>query len=258
MGRIPTFVVIIIGVVLIVGLSALMIFVVLKPQQEQLTDLEQKLDSEKKVAARIEQAEQGLADVTQEWLTKQKELARLMATRSIPISLGHPAAAMVALWYEYREDLPPLIERWVESCGCVIESGVSFPAPEMTPPAPPPGGFMQVPGGQTITLTISGSLVDLERLYRSLNRFPRIVTVGELVMEGVGNNLRARVPLKFYLLCEVPRGVAAAGAGPPEGVGRRGPGMGRRGRGMGPEGEAGPEAPMEEMEEDVAADEVPP
>ena len=36
MGRIPTFVIIIVGVVLIVGVSALMMFMMLKPQQVRL------------------------------------------------------------------------------------------------------------------------------------------------------------------------------------------------------------------------------
>jgi hypothetical protein len=104
----------------------------------------------------------------------------------------------------------------------------------MTPPAAPASGFMQIPNNQTITLTVQGTLTQIERLYRSLGSFERVVTVSNLVLEPVEgtNQLRAQVPFKFYLLVEAPKGAAApaAGSGPPgmgpEGMG--GPGMGEQ------------------------------
>lgn len=221
MGRIPTVAVIAIGLVLILGLSAVMFFVVLKPAREELGEVTAKYEERKAVADQLESAKAELAQVTAEWLDKQAQLQELRETRSIPISFAHPAAAMIALWYEYREDLPPLIQDWVESMGCTIENGATFPAPPMTPPAAPPSGFLQVPAGQTITLTVSGTLQALERLYRSLDQFPRVVTVSQLVMQvagdGGGEILEAQVPFKFYLLVEAPATAAAApaaGGGP--------------------------------------------
>ncbi len=249
MGRIPTVAVIAIGLVLILGASALMFFMVLKPQNEDLEAVKGKLEARTAVAARLDQAETDLAQVEADWLEKQAQLQALRETRSIPISFAHPAAAMIALWYEYREDLPPLIEDWAEATGCTIESGASFPAPAMTPPAAPPSGFLQVPAGQTITLTVSGTLTALERLYRSLDQFPRVVTVGQLVVQAQGDQLSAQVPLNFYLLVEAPAGAAApaatggggemmpgGGGMPPEIMGEpMPPGM--------PEGGAPPDAP---------------
>ncbi len=257
MGRIPTIAVIAIGLVLIIGLSAVMMFVVLKPQQEELQAVRGQLKKRQDVAARFDSATAKLEAVTAEWLEKQDQLQALRETRSIPISFAHPAGAMIALWYEYREDLPPLIEDWVESTGCTIESGASFPAPAMSPPSAPPSGFLQVPEGQTITLAVSGDLTSLERLYRSLDQFPRVVTVSQLVMESdeTGNILRAQVPFKFYLLVEAPAGAAPAAGG---GGGMAGPGMGP---GMGPEmmepgvepggppGPGMPDAPPEDIPE---------
>jgi len=234
MGRIPTIAVIAIGLVLIIGLSAVMHFVVLKPQREELDAVQAQLKARQEVADRLGDATAKLEAVTAEWLEKQDQLQALRETRSIPISFAHPAGAMVALWYEYREDLPPLIEDWVESTGCTIESGASFPAPAMSPPSAPASGFLQVPDGQTITLAVSGDLTSLERLYRSLDQFPRVVTVSQLVMESdeTGNILRAQVPFKFYLLVEAP-----AGAAPAAGGGGAAP--------MGAEGMMGPEGMME-------------
>jgi len=249
MGRIPTFVIIIIGVVLVIGLSALMFFMVLKPEQQKLAEAVKQYEEEKAVADRLPQATAQLEQVTAEWLAKQAQLKELMRTRSIPISFAHPATAMIALWYEYREDLPPLIQRWIESTGCRIESSASFPAPPMTPPAPPPSGFMQIPEGQTITLTIAGDLASLERLYRSLNRFQRIVTVNQLIIQGEGDNLRAQVPFKFYLLAEVPAAAAAPApsggppGGPPGGAPGGAPGVAPSEGGPSEEGGGGEEAP---------------
>jgi Tfp pilus assembly protein PilO len=224
MGRIPTFVIIIMGVVLILGLSALVFFVVLQPKREELAALAEQLRQEQEVAARAAQAQQELDRVKQEWLEAKARLASLMEARSMPISFGQPAAAMIALWYEYREDLAPLIERWITSTGCVIESDASFPAPPMTPPVAPGNGFLQVPEGQTITLTVGGSLDALERLYKSLGQLPRVVTVGQLVITGEGDDLRAQVPFKFYLLCEEPPQAAAPAAAPGAGAGAEAPG----------------------------------
>ncbi|HCA48172.1 MAG TPA: hypothetical protein DEP45_12720 [Armatimonadetes bacterium] len=139
---------------------------------------------------------------------------------------------MIALWYEYRHDLVPVIEDWVRSTGCTIESGASFPAPPMTPPTAPASGFMQIPAEQPVSLTVSGTLQQIERLYRSLDQFPRIVTISDLVLmpTGEGDRLQAPINLSIYLLVEAPAAPAPAAAAPAPGGG-------------GPEGEMPPDAP---------------
>lgn len=262
MGRIPTWAVILIGVFLLVGTGVLVFMLMIKPAQAALSDAEAKLAEEQKVADRLETAEANLEEVTEKWLKAQDELQELREARSIPISFGHPAGAMIALWYEYRHDLVPLIEDWVQSSGCTIESGASFPPPPMTPPAPPPSGFMQIPGGQTITLTISGTLNEIERLYRSLDQFERVVTISDLVLaptEPGSDTLESQIALKIYLLVEAPPGAAPApAAGPGGGMPGMEPGM-EGGMppepGMPPEGDMPPEGGMDEpdagMDEDM-------
>ncbi|MGI5816674.1 MAG: hypothetical protein ACOX9R_01110 [Armatimonadota bacterium] len=221
MGRIPTWAVALIGVFLLAGIGVLVFMLMIKPAQEELAEREGQLNEEQQVAARLDTAKADLDRVTGDWLAAQDELQNLRKARSIPISFGHPAGAMIALWYEFRHDLVPLIEDWVQASGCTIESGASFPAPPMTPPAPPPSGFMQIPDGQTVGLTVSGTLSQIERLYRSLHEFERVVTISDLVMAPtqLGSDiLQAQIALKFYLLVEAPPGAAPAVGMPGEGM----------------------------------------
>ncbi|NLO05521.1 MAG: hypothetical protein GX131_06780 [candidate division WS1 bacterium] len=221
MGRIPTWAIMLIGVFLLAGIGAAVFMLMIKPERELLAEVQAKLEEEQGVANQLATAEADLADVQARWLAAQDQLQALRDARSIPISFGHPAGAMVALWYEYREDLPPLIEDWVQSTGLTLESGASFPAPQMVPPSAPPSGFMQVPDGQTINLTVSGTLTQLERLYKSLHEFERVVTISDLVMEPLpgGDRVRSPLNLKFYVLVEAPPAPAApAGGGPDEGM----------------------------------------
>lgn len=197
------------GALLAGGIFALMWFMMISPEREVLAEKEEELAAEQSVADRLDATKAELEQVTEEWLEAQDELLELRRVRSRPISFGHPAAAMTTLWYEYREDLPPLIEEWIEATGCTIESSASFPAPPMTPPQAPPSGFLHVPEGQTITLTVSGTLSDIERLYHSLHLFPRVVTVSQLILQPVNGRMQAQVPFKFYLIVEGPPTAAA-------------------------------------------------
>ncbi len=192
------------GVLLAGGIFALMWFMMISPEREELAEVQSELEEEQRVADQLDAKQAEYEELTEEWLEAQDELAQLRRERSRPISFAHPAAAMTTLWYEYREDLPPLIEEWVESTGVRIESGASFPAPPMTPPVAPASGFLQVPEGQTITLTVSGTLSDIERIYHSLHLFPRVVTVADLQLQPDGDLLRAQLPFNFYLIVEAP------------------------------------------------------
>ena len=202
------------GAILAGGIFALMWFLLISPEREILAEVEAELAARQAVADRLDATERELVEVTEEWLEAQERLAELRRVRSRPISFGHPAGAMTTLWYEYREDLPPLIEEWIEATGVTLESGASFPAPPMTPPSAPPSGFLQVPAGQTITLTVSGTLSDVERLYHSLHLFPRVVTVSQLVLQPRDGLITAQVPFKFYLIVEAPPAAPAPAAAP--------------------------------------------
>ena len=237
MGRIAPIAIMIIGVVLIIGLSAAAFFVLIKPQNEALAELRTDLEEEEEVAAQLDSAKDELLKMTKRWNKAQADLEKTQKQRSIPVSFTQPITAMISLWPEYRKTLPDLITEFVETSGCTIRSGASFPAPPSVPPLAPSSGFLQIPEGQEISLAVEGSLTEIEELYRSLREFPRVVAVSSLSLSGEGDIISAQVPLTFYLLVEVPAAaVPAAGYGMP-GMGMPGmgmPGMGPLGMGGGP------------------------
>ncbi len=246
MGRIPPIAIIIVGVLLIIGVSAGAFFVLIKPKRAELAELQAKLEEEQKVAAELDSAKDELLKMTKRWKKAQDDLEEARDTRSIPISFTQPITAMVSLWPEYRKTLPDKVTEFVESSGCTITSGASFPAPPSVPPPAPSSGFLQIPEGQDITLAVEGSLTEVEKLYRSLRDFPRVTVVSSLSLTGVDDTISAQLPLTFYLLVEVPEGAAAApmgfgpgGMGPPG----MGPPMPPGPPGMGPPMPPGPPGP---------------
>ncbi|HEY3397107.1 MAG TPA: hypothetical protein VGM19_05540 [Armatimonadota bacterium] len=211
MRKIPPYVTIIIGVVLILGVSAAFFFLMVKPKSEELKKAEDQYATDKTKADTLPATQAKYNEALAAWMFAQADLEQLMGARSTPISFYAPIPAMIALWQEYRVTLPQAIERFVKSTGVEIVSGASIPAPPSTPPAPPASGYMAEPEGG-VTLTVKGTLQQIERLYRSIGRFDRVMTIGGLSLTGEGTVLTASIPMKFYLLVEVPPGAAAAAA----------------------------------------------
>ncbi len=154
-----------------------------------------------------------------------------------------PVGAMIATWYEYRHDLPQVTEDWIDSTDVELNNTISFPTPPMEPPNVPSSGFMELP--QNISLSVSGSLEEIDDFYHSLDEYPRIATIGGLDLSGEGNDLTANLPLTVYHLIETPsRATPGAGQGAAGGRGAgQGPGMGGP---MGPGMEGPPGPGMEE------------
>ncbi len=215
MGKIPPIVTVVIGIVLLIGLSAACFFLMIKPKSEELTAAQEKLETDQAKAATLDKKKAEYEAAVVDWQRAQMDLNQLMALRSTPISFYTPIPAWIALWQEYRVTMPSVIERFVRSFGLRIVAGMPMPAPPGTPPTPPAGGFMPIPEGG-VTLTVEGTLQQLERFYRSIKYCPRIMTVEGLALSGTGTTLIATIPMKFYLLVETPPGAAPAAveAGP--------------------------------------------
>lgn len=249
MGKIPTIAIVAIVAVLIIGISAAAFYLLIKPEQAKLTELNTRLDEEKKVAGQLDKATGDLEKATADWLEAQTQLADLQERKSIHISMYMPIMAMTALWYEYRQDLPGAVEDFIKSTGCTIVNGAAMPAPSMAPPTVPSNGFLQVPEGAPINLTVEGTLADIERLYKSLSDLRRIGVIGSLSLTGTGEILRAQIPLTLYIMVEgaeaaAPPPAAGGGGGGPDDMmmmgGPDGPGGGPPG---GPDGGAPPPGP---------------
>jgi len=240
MGKIPTIAIVAVAVVLVIGISVACFYFLIRPEQKTLAGLQQTLSSEEQVAAGKPQAEVDEKAMTQAWLRAQKQLEALRDRKSIPISMYMPVLAMTTMWWEYRDNLPRVVEKWVADQGCIIETGATMPAPSLSPPGVPPSGFLQVPEGQVLSLTIAGTMANLERLYRSLRSLPRVATIGGLRLSGQGDRLTAQVPITMFIIVEgaetvAPPPAAAAGG---MGGGMGGPGGGQGGMG-GPGGGQG-------------------
>jgi Tfp pilus assembly protein PilO len=207
LGKVPTYAIFIVAVVLIAAIVVLMEWKLIKPQKEELAQLQEQLAAEEQVAAQRPQAEAELAEVQAQWLAAQARLEELQKDRSFPVSMYQPIGAMIAMWYEYREDLPRVTKEWLDSTGVILNTALSFPTPEMGPPSVPASGFIPLPG--TFNLSISGSLQQIEGFYSSLANYKRIATISGLQLEGEADNLTASVPLTIYLLVEAPIEAAA-------------------------------------------------
>lgn len=210
LGKVPTYALFIVAVVLIAAIVVLMEWKLIKPQKEELAQLQEQLAAEEQVAAQRPQAEAELAEVQAQWLAAQARLEELQKDRSFPVSMYQPIGAMIAMWYEYREDLPRVTKEWLDSTGVILNTAMSFPTPEMGPPSVPQSGFISVPG--TFNLSISGSLQQIEGFYSSLANYKRIAAISGLQLQGEADSLTATVPLSIYLLVEAPIGAAAAPA----------------------------------------------
>ena len=252
MGKIPVFVIPIVGVVLIAGLSFGMHKMLVVPKQQTLAQQQQQLQDLQGKANRLEATKQELEKVKKEWLEAYAKLQAISDTRSIPVSFSMPIAAMIALAYEYRHDLGPVLTKWLESTGCEIVNSITLPAPPSRPPSPPANGFMPE---ADLTVTVRGTLEQIERLYKSLHNCPRVLVIRGLSLqpEEDGTVMTATFHLQVYLLVETPSGGGAAaggagvqmtGAGPMPGAptgmpGAGPPGMPGPGAGA-PPGEAPP------------------
>ncbi len=274
LGRIPPFVLGPVGIVIVLVVTGLGFWFMVKPKQAEINSVQSRTATEQAKAGEKESAEASREKVEREWERAHESLAQKLDERSIPLSMGHPMIAMVNMWREVRQDLPQLIEHFVADSGCVIVQGHPGWQPPMEPYAPntawieapigAPSGGGESMGSAGSPLWVAGSLEDVERLYESLRNFPRIVTVHhlglvrlrELMETELYDTVRelldrpddeivvAPLAISIWLLCETPAQAGggaggAGGAGGGMGGGMGGPG-GPPGMGGGMGGPGGP------------------
>jgi len=224
MGKIPPIVIVIIGLVLIIGSSVALFFLVIKPRQATMAQEKTAYEAAWNEAQQLPAARAAFEQVLADWERVQVDLKGLQNRRGVPISYYTNLPAWIRSWQELRVDLPKAVEDFVGASGLQIQGSASFPSPAGSPPPPPQTGFMD---GGSISLTVTGSLTELEKFYGSLNKFKRVMTISGFNLSGSGDQITAPVTLTFYLLVEVPptTAPAASAAGSPgaPGVGLGGP-----------------------------------
>lgn len=236
LGRIPRFAIPIAIVVLAAILSVAINHFVIAPAQADLAKQQSTLQDTKDRAGKLQAAVAQLADVTRQWKEAQEKVQRVMEARSIPLSFYMPIEAMIAVAYEYRHDLGPVLTKWLESTGCTITSTIALPAPPGSPPSAS-GGFF--PEGTSLSVSVHGTLEQIRALYESLSKCPRILTISGLALRPESDGtMDASFALSVYLLVEAPASAAAAapaagGGGGMPGMGGGMPGMGGSMPGMG-------------------------
>ena len=218
MGKIPTIAVIAAAVVLVIGISVASFYFLIKPKQKELNDLRGQLKEQLDIVAQGPTALAQQKTVNAAWKKAMDELIALRQRKSIPISMYMPLLAMTSMWYEYRDDLPKVVSAYLNSQGVTIQNGAAMPAPSLAPPNVPASGFLQVPEGQVLNLTVAGTLANIERVYANLAQIPRIATIGALNLSGTGERLTASFPMTLYIIVEgaeaaAPPPVAAAAPG---------------------------------------------
>jgi Tfp pilus assembly protein PilO len=300
LGKIPPFVLLIIGPLLVAAVVGGGYLYLYQPKQKEIAGLKQETAKQTTKAETKPAAEADLAKVKDEWVTAHEGLAQKMDERSIPISMAHPMTAMVTLWQEVREDLPPLVEKFVKESGCIIVRGhpgwtapaTPFPSSTVWIEAPlgeQPGttGAVLQTSGQAVenwnplaprleytgtspfaqrkvaeqryigagagvaaravnanlptSIQVAGKIENVERLYKSLRNFPRILTIQHLILtkldgaylgadaNWIAERLKASpdelvladLAMTVWILCEAPEAASAAGS-----MGAAGGGMG--------------------------------
>ena len=255
---------VLIGAVLVAGIVGVLAWKVVLPKRAVVADTEAQIATQQAIADQRETRLQELAEAKHQWEVAHDAIALKMDERSIPIAMSQPVVAMTNLWQEVREDLPPLVEKFVRDSGCVLVQGASGWAPPMTPFDPgtawielpighAPGAGTSIAQSGSGILWVAGTLADIERLYKSLRNFPRIMTIQHFALvrlrELVGTDLHktvtelldrdeeeiliAPISLSIWLMTETPE--TGGGAAPAAGGGMGGgmPGMGGGMPGMG-------------------------
>ena len=209
MGRMPIWAIIVAGVVLLAGANFACWHFLIKPRDAELAQASSAYQTAKTTADTLEQVRAENQAAKDQWAQAQADFARLMGTRSFPISFNMPTVAMIALWREYRERLPKELEKFILASGVQLVSGTSFPAPPGTPPPTPVGGFLHIPE-TTLSLGVRGTMAQIERLYHSIASFKRVMTISSFGLSGQGDQLQAQVSMDIYVPVEVPPGTGAA------------------------------------------------
>ena len=218
----------IIGVVIIAAIAAASIFLLFKPKSEEIAKQQKEYDEKKGVADKLDQRMEAYEQARQDVLTAKVDLANYSKRfRKIHFErAGGDWDALFDLWHEYRDQMGPVIIKFMESTGCRLTSGVSMPAPPLAPIACPTNGFLQVPETGSMDVSVQGDLKQIFSLLKKLPNFEYLNEIRPVSISGTSPLLTASFPITFYFVVDAPESIqlgaggggdaAAAGGAPGE------------------------------------------
>jgi len=238
--RITRMQVLIVGVSLLVGISAIFYLIFMRPMADRIDNMTKAAEASEAVAATKPQEEAKLAAAQEREQQVNAQWQEIMDTRMPKVDLSDPIAATLRMW-DFPEEERKVIADWFDSSGAVV-TGYGFPEWGRAMPSsfPNPEMVHFDPQNWNLTVTVKDFPALCEWLLK-LPEAPRFMVMSTVTIQGPrqpGQSLVAQVPVTLWELTGLePTGggtaTAAAGAGVSGGGGGGGGGRGR-GRGRGP------------------------
>ena len=206
--------VIIIGAVVCVLIGVGMFFLLIKPCNESLAQLQQRYDAAYPEAMEEPKARRDLDEAIRKVSEMQKKLDTYMVAKMPEVDFSDRTKGMVELWHEQCETLGPLLESYAKRTGVkVLNDRIPVPAPPVNPNDPSMlAGVIVLPLG---SIQVQGSFNQVMKHIRDWNNCGRLVMIDLPTLSGQSPTLQAAYNLSVIIF---PRGqvgpvVDMAGAG---------------------------------------------
>ncbi|MEI6914430.1 MAG: hypothetical protein WCL39_04790 [Armatimonadota bacterium] len=199
MGKLTKLHVTIIGVVLCLVVGLGMFFLLIKPANEQLADLQTQYEARKAIADQLPQAKVELVKARQAQLQAQLDYRKIEDAKMPVVSFTDRAQGMIAMWREQAEVLGPMLENWPRRFGVDLMNSISIPAAS-TNPNSFADGLTKIGIG---SISVRGDLPSILRHIEGWNKFGRLVQIDPVSITGVSPSLSASYNVTVLLF---PRG----------------------------------------------------
>lgn len=192
--------VIIIGSVLCVLVGVAIFFLMVKPQQEALKDVEGKIASAsvKGNPGALASAERALQQAYADHNIAQQDLNEQMELRMPYLNFSQRDIGMGQLWEEQIMTLRPLLLKYARYKGITITGGeMKIPDPPFNPNSDVfDKDVLEIPIGD---IQVAGDFGSIVSYVKRWNNCDRLVMLGPLKLEGVSPYLRASCKMTCYI-----------------------------------------------------------
>lgn len=192
--------VIIIGSVLCVLAGVAVFFLMVKPQQVALKDVESKIAqaSVKGNEGARAQAERDVAQSIADFNIAQQDLNEQMNRRMPYLNFTQRDIGMGQLWDEQIMTLAPLLRRFAREKGILITGGdMKIPDPPFNPNSDVfDKDVLEIPLGD---IQVMGDFTSIVKYVKRWNNCKRLVMLGPLKLEGVSPYLQASCKMTCYI-----------------------------------------------------------